>query len=408
MRKFNNCSYCSDQYTCDQDDTMIRPDCFKKIPKGFEFDHKHREWIDTRCNNSKLKKLHKKSVRVDVKLKKEKNSMVPTPAICIAPFNTVQDEPNHPELLKTRVDTGANIDINIKKTPSWNRYPHIPILSMNPKVKRSLLGLRLMWTIKHDGENVTIWKRNKKYRKRMTEIVISSHNQEIAAKDIQSRVKISCMQDYVKILALINDNPTFRIVVEECARGTSITGIRRYSRATLYILDIFDTSINNFLPYTLVHQYCFHYNIPIAELYAVTRHRTLRDLNKFSNQVLEYCNTEKEYGKDEGMVIKSFNKNKEYIMAKCKLDIPRPIVERIRNGPIRLPQIPDNEIMGAIDHAYQELGNKKFQEVKLAMPLIAKMVSEECRKHLYSSKANLFSYYKQFMENYVNQKENTS
>lgn len=94
----------------------------------------------------------------------------------------------------------------------------------------------------------------------------------------------------------------------------------------------------------------------------------------------------------------------EYLQAKIKLDIPRPIVERIREGQVTLPQIPENEIMGAIDHAYQELGNEKFQEVRLAMPLVAKMVGEECRKHLYSSRGNLFKYYKEFLDRYVNQK----
>ena len=46
--KMFQCFDCFNQYKCDQDDTMITPDCFKKIPKGFEWDAKHREWVDTR------------------------------------------------------------------------------------------------------------------------------------------------------------------------------------------------------------------------------------------------------------------------------------------------------------------------------------------------------------------------
>jgi hypothetical protein len=293
-----------------------------------------------------------------------------------------------------------------KKEPKnvpWEHYQHIPILVSNAKLRRMLLGKRLSFTIKHDGENVTIWKKKKKYSAGY-EFIISSHNQEVASVDIQSRVKKDCLQDYEKILALIEANPTFRVVAEECAKGASVTGIRQYPRAILYVVDIFDTSIMNFLPYTIVYQYCYHYGIPVVELYATTRHRTIKDLVKFSNHVLEYCNTEKEYGKDEGMVIKTFGEDGEYIQAKIKLDIPRPIVERIRDGPPILPQIPENEIYGAIDHAYQELGKEKFQEIRLAMPLVAKMVGEECRKHLYSSRGNLFKYYKEFLERYVNRK----
>ena len=303
-----------------------------------------------------------------------------------------------------------------KSEDTFIRYPHIPILEGNRRLQRQLLGLRLHFTIKHDGQNVTIWLKKKKYAKNSSslyaglvsfpkgfEIIISSHNQENAASDI-----VACVQkteEYQKILELIADNPTFRVVAEECAKGASITGIRQYSKATLIVVDIFDTATMNYLSYTQVYQFCYHYHIPIVELYATTRHRTIKDLMKFSRSVLDYCNTEKSYGKDEGVVIRTFNKDGEYIMAKIKLDLPRPIIERVREGPPKLPQIPESEIYGAIDHAYQELGKEKFQDVKLAMPLVARMVSEECKRHFYSSRGNLFKYYKEFLERYVNKKK---
>jgi hypothetical protein len=296
------------------------------------------------------------------------------------------------------------------KNMEWMRYPHIPILTTNARLRRSLLGLHLQWTIKEDGQNVTIWKRRKKYAKKATEIVISSHNQEIAAPDITARVTISCKEDYEKILALIEANPTFRVSAEECAKGGSITGIKKYDKDTLIVFDIFDTAINNFLTYTQVYQYCYHYKIPVVQLYATTRHRTIADLNHFAHHVLEYCNTEKDYGKDEGMVVKTFNKDGEYIEAKVKLErlliwvreakqanIPKPIVERVREGPPKLPQIPESEIMGAISHVEADFGLDGTP--KHDMPLIAKAVKVECDKHLYSSCSNLFPYYQEYMEN---------
>lgn len=284
-----------------------------------------------------------------------------------------------------------------RKELPWEHYPHIPILSTNARLRRSLLGLRLQWTVKEDGENVTIWKRTKKYCKKKQEIIISSHNQEIAAKDITARVTIGCKEDYEKILALIEANPTFRVVTEECLKGGSVTGIKRYEKSILYVVDIFDTSINNFLLYTQVYQYCYHLKIPIVQLYATTRHRTIKDLLKFCNHVLEYCNTEKDYGKDEGMVLKTFNKDGEYIQAKVKLDIPQPIVERVREGPPQLPQIPEGEIYGAISHVEADFGLDGTPQHD--MPLIAKSVAEECQKHLYSSRGNLFIFYQQYMKN---------
>jgi len=283
-----------------------------------------------------------------------------------------------------------------KEVEKWQHYPHIAILTTNARLRRSLLGLYLQWTLKEDGQNVTIWKRKRPHTRKQFEIVVSSHNQEIAASDITSRVKISCKEDYEKILALIEANPTFRVNAEEYAKGASITGIKQYNRDTLYVFDIFDTAINNFLPYTQVYQYCYHYKIPVVQLFATTRHRTIKDLNRFASFVLATCDAIKDYGKDEGMVVKTFNKDGEYIQAKVKLDIPKPIVERVREGPPKLPQIPESEIMGAISHVEADFG--LTGEPKHDMPLIAKAVGEECRKHLYSSRGNLFQFYEDYME----------
>jgi hypothetical protein len=282
------------------------------------------------------------------------------------------------------------------KEAPWEHYPHIAILTTNARLRRSLLGLRLQWTIKEDGELVTIWKRTKKYCKKKTEIVISSHNQEIAAPDITARVIQNCAQDFEKITRLIDDNPTFRVNAEECAEGCSVTGVKKYDRDCLIVFDIFDTTINNFLSYTQVYQYCYHYHIPVVQLFATTRHRTIKDLNRFASFVLATCNAEKNYGKDEGMVVKTFNKDDEYIQAKVKLDIPRPIVERVHEGPPQLPQIPENEIYGAISHVEADFGLDGTPAHD--MPLIAKAVGEECKKHLYSSRGNLFVFYQDYME----------
>jgi hypothetical protein len=236
--------------------------------------------------------------------------------------------------------------------------------------------------------------RTKKYCKRKQEVVISSHNQEIAATDIQSYVRKS--PQYETILKLLKDFPMYRIVCEECTKGPSITGIKTYVEDILFVVDIYNTAEQKFLSYTQVYQTCYHYGLPVVTLYAVTRHRTIKDLIKFAHHVLEYCNTVKDYGKDEGMVLKTFDEDGEYMMAKVKLDIPRPIVERIHEGPPILPQIPECDIMGAISHVEADYGLDGTP--KHDMPLVAKAVAEECRKHCYSSRGNLFQFYQEYME----------
>lgn len=285
--------------------------------------------------------------------------------------------------------------MNKPKEQSWIRYPHIPNLEGSGRLRRLLLGKHLTWTIKEDGQNITIWMRTKKYCKRKQEQIISSHNQEIASVDIQNSVRKS--PQYESILKMLKDFPTYRIICEQCAKGPSITGIKSYNEDTLFVIDIYNTAEKKYLSYTQVYQTCYHYGLPVVTLFITTRHRTLKDLDKFAHHVLEYCNVVKDYGKDEGMVLKTFDEDGELLMAKVKLDIPLPIERRrIDNYPPTLPHIPVCDIMGAISHAEADYGLDGTP--KHDMPLIAKAVAEECRKHCYSSRGNLFKYYEKYME----------
>lgn len=268
----------------------------------------------------------------------------------------------------------------------FEKYPHIPLLlSMRPS-PRILLGKHLLWTIKEDGENVTIWLKGKK-----NSPAISSRNLEKASQDITDRVKKT--NEYKEILKLLKENPNWRIVTESCKKGRSVTGIKTYDRNQLFVIDIFDTSTNKYLPYVLVHQHCFHHKIQVVKLYAETRHRTMKDLLKFKNHVLEHCDAVKE----EGMVIKTFGKDGELLQAKVKLDVPVPVVRKIAKGEPILPSMPDNEVWGAISKVEADYGLTK--NPKDDMPKIAAAIENECKKHLYSKpKRNYFSYYQEYLE----------
>lgn len=297
---------------------------------------------------------------------------------------------------------------NEVKRLTWiYEYPHIPLLlSMKPTL-RILLGQKLYWTEKRDGSNMAIWLRQNEYVKTKIEVQISSRNQESAAEDLVNLVK-QC-EEYPKILKLLEGNPEFVAYVEACREGRSVTGIEIYEKDFLVVFDIYNKALKKFLPYVLVHQHCFHYNIPVVKLWAETRHRTVKDLLKWKNHALEHC---KAVGL-EGMVIKAYKipekvgaYYREYakglMQAKVKLDVPEPKKRKISKGEPILPPIPDNEILGAIDKVLQDIGKEKFMDTRIAMPLIAQYVSEECRKHLYSQpKRKLFQLYQEFMERMI-------
>lgn len=289
-----------------------------------------------------------------------------------------------------------------KKVVKFERYEHISNLQ-NSRLLRSLLGKRLTWTIKEDGECITLWLKTFR-RSKKSELIISSRNLETASLDIQNRVKGTA--EFSKIVKMLNDNPMFRVVSEECRKGSSVTGIKTYDHDQLFVIDIYDTESEKYLPFILMAQTCYHYGIPTVKLYTETRHRTIKDMLKFKNHVLEYCDSECDgKTKEEGMVCSTFDDDGSMLKAKVKLDIPKPIKQpKLNDGAPIYPQIPISEIRGAIDKVYQELGDDKFQEVKLAMPLVAKYVGEACKEHLYSSRSNLFQYYKEFLDEYVNQK----
>jgi len=280
---------------------------------------------------------------------------------------------------------------------SWKyKYPQIPnLLNMNP-TPRVLLGQKLFWTYKRDGSNICIWLED-------GEVKISSRKMKEASDDLKVLVKRT--EEYKKIIELLKEEPTFIVYVEACAKGRSVTGTELYDKDFLIMFDIYDRETERFLPYVLVYQQGYHHKIPVVKLYAETRHRSIKDLLKFKKQVLEHCLAIK----IEGMVIKAYKipeRVKEWrefrqglIQAKVKIDIPEPTIRKMGKGEPIDPPIPEIEIMGAIDKAWQELGTEDFKEVRKAMPLIASLVKDECNKHLYSSpKQKLFSYYQKYLE----------
>jgi hypothetical protein len=285
----------------------------------------------------------------------------------------------------------------------FKRYPHIPLLLSTKPSPRILLGQRLFWTEKKDGSCISLWL-NKNGK-----IIISSHNQENASADLQQLVRNS--EDFPKIVELAKENPQFIIYFEACRKGRSITGIENYERNILYVFDIYDKKSAKFLPYVNVHQHAFHHNVPCVNLYAETRHRSMKDLLKFKNHVLEHC----EAVKLEGMVIKAYKVPERFVewdefkdglvQAKVKLDVPEPEKRKIVRGEAIYPPMPDNEVYGAISKVEADSG--LTGQPKDDLPKIAQYVSEACKQHLFANpKKKLYQYYQDYLERMMKKRAN--
>lgn len=289
----------------------------------------------------------------------------------------------------------------------FKQYPHIPILSSMKPTKRILLGQRLFWTEKKDGSNIAIQLTKKVEdltlpNKAVTyDVMISSRNNEQASPDLATLVKRT--DDYPKILELIKENPQLIVYVEACKKGVSVTRVENYERDTLIIFDIYDKWADKFLPYILVYQNAFHYGIPVVKLWAETRHRSEKSLMAMADEAIEYCKA----NKIEGMVIKAYKVSeqirgyyKEYdcglIQAKVKVDLPKPEKIKKDKGDVELPSMPDGEVYGAIAKAEADEG--LTGDPTHDMPLVAKYVGEEAKKHLYSNPSKkLFMYWQEYL-----------
>ena len=287
----------------------------------------------------------------------------------------------------------------------WVKYPSIEHLH---SVAKLLLRKNLVWTLKEDGSNISIWMDKDRHPK------ISSRNLETASADLVALVKQT--SEYDKVVIFVSGYPNLHLFVEACRKGRSITGAKEYAKPTLFLFDIFNTKTNKFIPFKTLQILGHKHGIPTVEVYKETKHSSLKDILKFRNHALEHCKVINM----EGMVVKTnpnrvvhpkYNPDhlppvKAYVQAKTKIDIPLVTVKKIARGEPVYPHIPENEVMGAIDKVWVDIGTDKFKDKRVAMPLVARAVSTECKKHSYSlPPKKLFHYYQAYILRHLTETE---
>jgi len=277
------------------------------------------------------------------------------------------------------------------------RYSELnPIMAMHPN-PHILLGHEIFWQEKRDGSNIGA------YLNEEDNINLRSRNMDIASEDFHMIFLDTDEAENVReLLISMRDEWHDECVIfgELLTKGKSPTRTELHEKNEFIIFDVWSTKISGLIPYTLVYQHCYHFGLPIVDLYGTSRHTTLESLLAFRDKILKIA---KETGR-EGTVGKTFEKNTKYKYFKEKLDLPK--LEKkprhIEDGKPLLPPLPKSEILGALDKALVDLGMSDFKEVKKAMPLFAEYVSVECRKHNCSKpEGNLFQYYRAKLEDMV-------
>jgi hypothetical protein len=267
----------------------------------------------------------------------------------------------------------------------------ITMIYPNPQI---LLGEELYWTEKRDGSQLRLSMEN-------GEVKIATHHQEDASEQFKNYLKST--EQYLAIEQLLRDtnglceNPTadfnFGAVIfgELLSKGKSPARFEHHDKVEFIMFDIYSTKDERFLTYTSVYQHAYHYQLPVVECWAMTRHVDMESLLAQRDAMLIMA---KEKGR-EGVVIKDY---RIQMFCKEKLDIPVIPIVKIESGNPQLPQLPDSEVMGAIAKVHADLG-EDFHDKTKAMPMIAKYVAEEIDKHLCSRpKGKLFDYYQIYIE----------
>lgn len=273
------------------------------------------------------------------------------------------------------------------------KYPSLDsIVRLQPN-PRIILGEEIFWQEKRDGSNLGVYLNEK------DEITIRSRNMPVAEKSL--REAFMRTDEFEKVKDLVSDcknlwNDKVIVFGEMLLKGKSPTKTEFHEKEEFIMFDIYSAKVGGLLPYILVHQHAYHYDVPIVELYGSSVHKSMDSLYEFRDEMLELA----EKNGREGVVGKTFKNNVKYIYFKEKLDTPKleKKPRKIDNGEIVLPPLPESEILGALNKTMVDLGPDAFRDKAKAMPLFAKYVRAECEKHLCSFKGNLFSYYKNLLE----------
>ena len=274
------------------------------------------------------------------------------------------------------------------------RYPDLDAIIMIYPNPRILLGHEIIWQEKRDGSNIGA------YLTDDNKVLLRSRNMDVASQDFHNVFNKTDEAEKVKELLLMQRDEYHDECVlfgEMLTMGKSPTRTEFHEKHEFIGFDLYSSRLGGFVPYTLLHQFCYHFDIPIVELYGTSSHTTVESLLVFRDTMLEKA---KANGR-EGVVGKTYKKNTMFKYFKEKLDTSKleKLPRVIDDGAVVLPPLPESEIWGALDKVLVDIGADDFKDIKKAMPLFARYVSIECKKHICAGlKGNLFQFYKEKLE----------
>lgn len=275
----------------------------------------------------------------------------------------------------------------------WKRYVELEPVKRLKNEGREFLGNVLCVTEKRDGSNISMWLQKTPVEGESgwgIDVKISSHNLENADEKLIERFKST--PEYTKAIDLLNDECYYGkeyILYGELLYTTSPTRIEPRRKHLHWILfDIYDTREAHFLTYNEIYQKAYHFKIPIVRLLDEFTPLSLKDVEVKAEEWLKWCKRHRR----EGIVLKCYGNQ---TFAKEKIDLPKkPKLDKPQKNEIQYPPMPEERILRALQHAYDELGSDEaWGDRARAMPVIARHFEAEAKEHLFSTPKNMYNIY---------------
>lgn len=265
----------------------------------------------------------------------------------------------------------------------WRKYTDLEPVRRLRNEGRELIGKKVLFTEKRDGENVSVW---------MDEdhgFHIASHNQEEADGDIQNRMKL--VPEYDKVCRLILseflDYDNRYIAYGELLKTVSPTRIEPRRKHVHWILfDIWNYNEERYVGYNNIHQKAYHFKIPIVRVADFFIPNSLEELFVKIEEAKKWCKRHRR----EGVVGKNYG---EQIFFKEKVDLPNlPKIKKPSNKP-QFPPMPIERCLRALQHAFDEVGEERWKDKRIAMPIVARHFETEAREHNFEPPKNFYRLY---------------
>ena len=258
-----------------------------------------------------------------------------------------------------------------------NGYPSLNKIRLVYKKELSLLNHTIYWQEKRDGSNIGAYV----LPKYPSHLLIRSRNKMIASEDFQ--YIFHSLPESCNVAKLLYTHSDYIIFGELLIKGRSPTKTEYHIKNKFVIFDIWTPQ--GFLPPLSMYFTCYYYHLPTVKLYGTSRHKTIESLYDTRNQMLKIAKKNNR----EGVVGKT---NYGPVFTE-KLDIVKSRHPKSQKDSL-LP-LPESEILGALDKVKVDIGLEQIKDVSVAMPLFAKYVAIECKKHKCRKPKNIFKYYEE-------------